>query len=110
VSGPGGGEETSLVLSDSAVADILEQADWYGVQCGQRLERRWEKAGTSALLRIVRNPGAGTPCTFRRGELRDVRRVTIAGFSKHLLFYRVHGTEILILRVLHGARDLESLF
>jgi toxin ParE1/3/4 len=91
------------------VADILEQADWYDLQSGPALAKRWERAVTSALLRIAKNPSAGTRCTFRRGELRDVRRTTIAGFSKHLLFYRFDGTEMFILRVLHGARDLESL-
>jgi len=30
-------------------------------------------------------------------------------FSKHLLFYRRDEEEILILRVVHGARDLERL-
>ncbi|MBZ5573784.1 MAG: type II toxin-antitoxin system RelE/ParE family toxin [Acidobacteriia bacterium] len=91
------------------MADILEHADWYAAQSGQRLARRWEKANTSALLRIVRNPSAGTPCRFRQEDLRDVRWVVIPGFSKHLLFYRFRGAEILVLRVLHGARDLESL-
>ena len=99
-----------LVLSDAAVADILEQADWYGAQSGQTLAKRWEKAVTSAVLRISKYPHAGTSCLFRREELRDVRRTTIKGFPKHLVFYRFHGTEILVLRVLHGARDLESLF
>ncbi len=34
----------------------------------------------------------------------------ISRFPKHLVFYRVENREILILRVVHGARDLESLF
>jgi plasmid stabilization system protein ParE len=31
-------------------------------------------------------------------------------FPKHLVFYQAGGGEILILWVVHGARDLESLF
>jgi len=103
-------KKARLVLSDAAVADILEQADWYMAQSGEALVQRWEKAVTSAVLRVVKNPIAGTPCIFRPAELRDVRRTAIAGFPKHLLFYRVRGTEILVLRVVHGARDLEKLF
>lgn len=98
-----------LVLSDAAVADILEQAEWYGEQSGEELAERWEKAVTSTLLRIVKNPRTGTPCTFRPDELRGVRRTLIPGFPKHLLFYRIQEAEIFILRVLHGARDLENL-
>jgi plasmid stabilization system protein ParE len=33
-----------LVFSDAAIADILEQADWYAVQSGRRLAQRWEKS------------------------------------------------------------------
>jgi toxin ParE1/3/4 len=98
-----------LVLSDAAVADILEQADWYAAQSGQALARRWEKAVTSAVLRVVTQPATGTLSAFASSELNDVRRTTIPGFPKHLLFYRVRDSEILILRVVHGARDLERL-
>lgn len=103
-------KKPQLVLADAAVADVLEQADWYLAQSGQALAQRWEKAVTSAVLRVVKNPAAGTKCTFRPAELRHVRRATIAGFPKHLLFYSIHGSEILVLRVVHGARDLEKLF
>ena len=98
-----------LVLSDAAVADILEQADWYAAQSGQALAKRWEKAVTSAVLRVVTRPTAGTLSAFASSELNNVRRTTIPGFSKHLLFYSFGEEEVLILRIVHGARDLERL-
>jgi plasmid stabilization system protein ParE len=36
--------------------------------------------------------------------------MSVSGFPKHLIFYRVEKDTLLILRVIHGARDLESLF
>jgi toxin ParE1/3/4 len=102
-------KKSPLVLSDAAIADILEQADWYVAQSGQALARRWEKAVTAAVLRVVSRPAAGTLCRFQSPELRGVRRTTISGFPKHLLFYRLDEGEIFILRVVHGARDLERL-
>lgn len=98
-----------LVLSDAAATDILEQSDWYIEQSGKSLARRWEKAVTAALLSILKAPLAGTICAFRAPELRDVRRAMIAGFAKHLVFYRFSETEIFVLRIVHGARDLENL-
>lgn len=98
-----------LVLSDAAIADVLEQADWYVVQSGRPLALRWEKAVTGAISYIVNHPAAGTPCTFRSHELRGVRRTLISGFPKHLIFYRFDEEEVLVLRVVHGARDLERL-
>ena len=99
-----------IVLSDRAVADILEQADWYDERSGAELAKRWESAITSTVLRIARNPRAGSPCNFVAEELHEVRRMAVAGFPRHLIFYQFEGSEIFILRVLHGARDLESLF
>ena len=98
-----------LVLSDAAAADILEQADWYVAQSGEALAKRWENAVTAAVLRVVSRRAAGTPCRFQSPELRGVRRTTISGFPKHLLFYRVEEGAIQILRIVHGARDLERL-
>ncbi len=45
-----------LRVSEAAAGDILEQADWYENQASRRLAERWEKAVTSALRRIKRNP------------------------------------------------------
>ncbi|HLW84363.1 MAG TPA: type II toxin-antitoxin system RelE/ParE family toxin [Candidatus Sulfotelmatobacter sp.] len=102
-------KRAKLRLSDAAVSDILEQADWYNHRSGQILGKRWESAVTSALLRIVRNPRSGSPCTFEADELRSIRRMPIARFPKHLIFYKVEDREVVILRVIHGARDLENL-
>jgi len=103
-------KKARLVLSDVAVADILEQADWYAAQSGEALAKRWETAVTAAILRVVARPAAGTVCKFRSLELGGVRRTMIQDFPKHLLFYRVDRGKIFVLRVVHGARDLERLF
>ena len=99
-----------LVFSDAAMADILEQAEWYAAQSGRRLARRWETAVTSAVSLIVRRPAAGASCKFRPRDLQGVRRMLISGFPRHLVFYRFNDDEVLVLRVVHGARDLERLF
>lgn len=99
-----------LVFSDAAIADILEQADWYAAQSGRRLAQRWEKAVRSAVSLAVSRPAAGALCRFRHPSLQDIRRTSISGFPKHLLFYRFDDEEVFVLRVVHGARDLESLF
>jgi toxin ParE1/3/4 len=102
-------KKAHLVFSDSAVADILEQATWYEHQSGIALANRWDKAVTSAILRILDAPQSGSPCSFRAPELVGLRRKTLIGFPKHLLFYTFQGDEVFVLRVLHGARDLDSL-
>ena len=102
-------KKNRLVLSDAAVSDIVEQSEWYSAQSGSALAGRWDRAVTAALLRVVSRPTTGARCAFQSSELRDVRRTAIRGFPKHLLFYSFDSGEVLILRVGHGARDLERL-
>ena len=103
-------KRASIRFSDLAVADILEQADWYELQSGAKLATRWDKAVTSTVTRIATAPRSGALCRFKAEALQGTRRVPIAGFPKHLIFYQVESNGILVLRVVHGARDLESLF
>jgi len=100
-----------VAFSDAAVADILDQADWFqGRSSDHRLAQRWEKAVTTTVLRVSRTPLGGALCAFGSRGLRGVRRVPVADFPKYLIFYRPSRNSILILRVVYGARDLESLF
>lgn len=103
-------KRSRIHLSDAAVNDIIEQADWYEERANSRLGNRWESAVAQALLRIVKNPRSGAPCTFKAFELSNIRRMPVSGFPKHLIFYHIEKDSLLILRVIHGARDLESLF
>jgi toxin ParE1/3/4 len=103
-------KRAALRLSDAAVSDILEQADWYAQRSGPTLAERWENAVAAALVRITKNLNAGALCHFKAEELRGVRRMPVSKFPKHMIFYRNDENEALILRVVHGARDLESLF
>ena len=103
-------KKLTLNLSEAAASDILEQADWYELQSGAGLSRRWERAVSSALLRLMRRPRTGAKCLFKSDQAQGLRRLVVEGFPKHLIFYRLEKDEVLILRVIHGARDLDSLF
>jgi toxin ParE1/3/4 len=56
-------------------------------------------------LRACRTKG-----TFSRPELQDLRRWPVHDFENWLVFYRSTDDAIDVLRILHGARDFESLF
>jgi toxin ParE1/3/4 len=100
----------SIRFSEPAVSDILEQADWYELQSGPKLATRWDRAVTSTIVRISTVPKSGALCRFKAEQLQGTRRVPVGGFPKHLIFYQVEPRGIFVLRVVHGARDLESLF
>ncbi len=49
-----------IAFSDAAIADILEQSDWYEAQADRSLAQRWEEAVTDTLLRIAQKPTVGS--------------------------------------------------
>ena len=103
-------KKPKLVFSDAAVTDFLEQAEWYEGRSGARLAKRWERAVTTSLFKLLKTPHIGARCHFASDDLSNLRRIAIDGFPRHLIFYKAQGSEVLIIRIVHGARDLERLF
>jgi toxin ParE1/3/4 len=63
---------------------------------------------TFALL--ASHPGIGWLPPFRKRKGPETFRVfSVSGFDKILVLYRPVGDRVEILRVLHGARDLDAL-
>jgi hypothetical protein len=43
-------KKSTVAFSDAAIADILEQSDWYEGQADRSLAQRWEEAVTATLF------------------------------------------------------------
>lgn len=99
-----------LEITEAAATDILEQANWYAEQANEQLAVKWERAITATILSIVDYPQAAPISNFKSPDLVEIRRISVQNFPRHLIFYRVTESAVLILRVLHGARNIESLF
>ncbi|HTS74856.1 MAG TPA: type II toxin-antitoxin system RelE/ParE family toxin [Bryobacteraceae bacterium] len=63
------------------------------------------KAARETFEDLARAPAMGVVCPFR-----GVRRWRIQRFESYLVFYRDTGRAIEIIRVVHGARNIERLF
>lgn len=59
---------------------------------------------------LTHMPDIGSTRIFQSPKLRDVRIFPLKKFEKYLIFYRVRGTTMEIIRIIHGARDYPSLF
>jgi toxin ParE1/3/4 len=59
---------------------------------------------------LARMPRVGALCRFRNPRFAGVRVWRVRGFENYLIFYRPRQDGIEVLRVIHGARDLTSLF
>jgi plasmid stabilization system protein ParE len=100
-----------LRISESAALSTLEQADYYRAALDDALAERWESAVDAAIRSLLQFPERGAPCRFSAPELAALRWIFVPGFPKHMIFYRYDRQEavLLIVQVLHGVRDLESL-
>lgn len=68
---------------------------------------RFCNAVEDALIFLTHHPEAGRLAGFPLAP--DVRRWGVSGFRSYILFYRVRTDGVLIVRLLHGARDLPPL-
>ena len=55
-------------------------------------------------------PGMGAPRQFNHPNLEGVRMWPINGLPNYLAFYLTTESSIQVLRVLHGARNIERIF
>jgi toxin ParE1/3/4 len=69
---------------------------------------RFLAAVNEDLARIRSMPGMGAMREFDDPRLRDLRSLPVSGFRNYLIFYRVSADRVEFLRLIHGARDLET--
>ncbi len=81
-------------------ADLREAARWYEAQV-MGLGRRFNAEAISLLKRL---PRAALRYAIR---FDDIRRVNLPSFP-YGIFYFIHDDMVIVLGVLHGARDTEA--
>ncbi len=72
--------------------------------------RRFLDAAEATFEFLASNRTVGQHCEFTGSELTGMRVWPIERFKNHLVFFRPTDAGIQILRVLHGARNIEALF
>ena len=63
-----------------------------------------------AFARLAEFPKSGTHVRYRHPLLEGCRFILVPEFDKILVFYRIAGGQLEIVRILHGARDIEAAF
>ena len=66
------------------------------------------QAAEATFKLIVENPQLGSEANFRK--LAGVRSRSVKGFNNYLVFYQNRAGTVVILRVIHGMRDLPKFF
>ena len=71
---------------------------------------RFLAAAKAASEKLAAVPGTGRLRGFKNPALSDLRSWPIRGFRNYLIFYRPTRDGIEVVRVLHGARDIDQIF
>jgi len=90
--------------------DLLEQFVYFGEQANLELAERYFAAVDETCRHLVKHPKMGTHYDSGIARLEGMRRFPVNGFEEYLVFYLPHLHGIDVIRILHGARDIVSLF
>lgn len=99
-----------VVKRDAARRDLIEHFVFLGENASVNVARRFLQAVHASFEGLSHVPELGAQRTFRNPRYSTVRMWPVKGFERYLIFYRPIKDGVEILRVLHGARDIESLF
>ena len=101
--------KTKLVIHPQARQDLDEIADYIFNQSSD-FAIRFLDAAESSFEFLFQNPEAGAVSPFANDELKGMRRWRVTSFENYLIFYLFQKSTVSVIRVLHGARDIENIF
>ena len=98
-----------ILLHDQAKADLEGIAD-YIARDNYRAAQMIFTAVWEATVQLARMPGMGRIREFENEELVDTRSWVIKGYENYVIYYRPVPGGIAVMRIIHGARNLEQIF
>ncbi|MEZ2219869.1 type II toxin-antitoxin system RelE/ParE family toxin [Rhizobium sp. RCC_161_2] len=98
-----------LIVKPAARSDIIEQLRYYTDAGGGDVGERFLAGTQDALSSIAQAPLAGSPRRFDNPALDGLRSRAIPGFETIRVYYLVQDEMIVVVRVLHGRRDLQNI-
>lgn len=96
-----------VVQTPESLTDLALQADCYARKESVALAQRFIEAVKVTVRLLASHPRIGKEAGYSHPKLAGIRLYLVGRpFDKHLIFYRVSGDVLDIVRVIHGHRDL----
>lgn len=95
-----------LSIRREALQDIDGHYAYLLANAGLPTAERFLQALTASYRLLAAMPRMAQRYGFRRQSLSTLRRWPVSGFENWLILYRPRRRGIVVLRVLHGARDI----
>lgn len=99
-----------ILLRPAAERDLDDQAEYLAAHQSLQAGLRFYRAAQETFRLLASQPKMGRLTEYRIPFLTGVRMFPLKAFPQHLVFYRPLEDGIEVVRVLHGARDIERLF
>jgi toxin ParE1/3/4 len=96
-----------LRITSPAYRDLSRQTN-YLLRVAPRIAERFSRAVYQTIKRIQASPDRGERALFETPGLEDLRYLMVRELPSYIVWYRVTGTQIKIVRVLHSAQDAEA--
>jgi toxin ParE1/3/4 len=97
-----------ITVRPAARRDQIELAEYYESEGGESIALRFLQGCDDAFDQIASFPESGTKVRYRNPKLSKCRFVLVPGFENIVIFYLPMPTQIEIVRILHGARDIDN--
>jgi toxin ParE1/3/4 len=94
----------------AAEQDLDAQADYIAISQDPRTGTRFIQAVHQTLELLATHPRVGRVLRMRGTVIAEMRTLQIKGFPNHLVFHQITKRGVEVLRIVHGARDLQRLF
>lgn len=98
-----------IIKSALALGDLEEQAE-YIRQRNPRAALRFLEAAEGTFRLLASMPGIGERYETDNPLYQDLRCLPIHKFPAHIVYYKALADGIIVIRVLHGARDVDQVF
>ena|SRR5437773_252783 len=98
----------SLAIRAAARRDIGHHADFIGRR-NRPAGRRFLDAAQAAVRKLAETPELGGLYEHENPRLAGLRVWPIRRFKNHLIYYIPTETQLIVVRLLHGAQDIDSI-
>ncbi len=96
-------------LLPEAEQDVDEESVYLAQEASAEVGIRFYDAAHESFRELLDMPGIGKVKEVNNPKLSDIRQWQVSGFENYLIFYRVFPGGIEIMRVLHGARNIDHI-
>jgi toxin ParE1/3/4 len=99
-----------VIRRPEARRDIIAAATYIAEHAGFNASERFLKATDNAFDTLSLMPRMGVLRDYGNPDFAGMRMWPVPRFNKYLIFYLVTEEELEIVRVLHGARNIQEIF